>query len=149
MFIIFKMHIIFKLVCETFSRITVKISFLWGHKHGVYAAAWFSANETSWCSRTTHTFFLLSLFCISMSYLSHSDCLVVILKFYTIPMFLHAVTNFVNEKAFWSKHVSIFFYRENMTSFLDNVTAALRAHFAWRGINLKSYEVSYIFYVLP
>ena len=62
--------------------------------------------------------FLLPLFCIWTSYLSHSDCLVVILKFYTAPMFLHAVRNFVNQKAFWNKHVPTVFYLENMTSLL-------------------------------
>ena len=44
------MYIILILVCETFSRIDVKKSFLWGHKHGVYAAASFSVNVTSWCT---------------------------------------------------------------------------------------------------
>ena len=34
--------------------------------------------------------------------------MVVILKFYTVAMFMHAVTNFVNQKAFSSKHVSTF-----------------------------------------
>ena len=51
---------------------------------------------------------LLLLFCISTSHLSHSDCLVVILKFYTVPMFLHAVRYFVGQKVFSSKHVSTF-----------------------------------------
>ena len=55
-----------------------------------------------------------------------------IMKFYTVPMFLHAVTTVVNQKAFSSKHVS-FFYCENMTSFLYYATATLRALFAWRG----------------
>ena len=45
------MYIILRLVCENFSRIAVTIGFLWGHKHSVYAAASFSANVTSWCSR--------------------------------------------------------------------------------------------------
>ena len=45
------MYIILRLVCETFSRIAVTISFILGHKHGVYAAASFAANVTSWCSR--------------------------------------------------------------------------------------------------
>ena len=52
---------------------------------------------------------LLPLVCISTSYSSHIDCLVAILKFYTIPMFLHAVRNFVNMKTVPSKHVSTFF----------------------------------------
>ena len=60
---------------------------------------------------TIHTF-LLPLFCISISYLSHSDCLVVILKFYTVPVFLKAVTNFANDTAFSSKHLSTFLPRK-------------------------------------
>ena len=44
------MNIILRLVCENFSSIAVKISFLLGPKHGVYAAASFSANVTSWYS---------------------------------------------------------------------------------------------------
>ena len=51
------MYIIFRSVCETFSRIAWKINFLWGHKHVVYAVASFSANVASWCSRNdTHIF---------------------------------------------------------------------------------------------
>ena len=46
------MYIILRLVCENFSRINVKISSLWDPKHGVYAAASFSANVTSECSRS-------------------------------------------------------------------------------------------------
>ena len=99
------------LVFENFSRITVKISFLWGLKHGVYAAASFSANVTSWCYVMTRKF-LPPLFCIWTSYLSHSDCLVVILKFYTILMFLHAVRIFINQKMFSSKTVSTFLPRK-------------------------------------
>ena len=57
------MYIIFRLVCETLSRIAVKISFLWGHKHGVYAAVSFSANVTSWCSRNdTNIFNFVNLY---------------------------------------------------------------------------------------
>ena len=41
------MYIIFRLVCETFSRKAVKITFLWGHKHGVDAAGSLSANVTA------------------------------------------------------------------------------------------------------
>ena len=41
------MYIILRLVCENLSRIAVKISFLWGPKYGVYAAAYFSFNVTS------------------------------------------------------------------------------------------------------
>ena len=70
------MFIILRLACENFSRIAVKISFVWVPKR---------------------------YFC---------DCLVIILKFYTVPMFLHAVRNFVNQKAFSSQHVSIFLPRK-------------------------------------
>ena len=51
------MYIILRLFCENFSRIAVKISFLWVSKHGAEAS--FSADV--------------------MSYLSLSDCMVVIL----------------------------------------------------------------------
>ena len=33
------MNIILRLICENFSRIAIIIGFLWGHEHGVYAAA--------------------------------------------------------------------------------------------------------------
>ena len=50
------MYIILKVVCENFSRITVKISFLWDHKHEVYAAASFSANVTRFSCNDTQIF---------------------------------------------------------------------------------------------
>ena len=111
LFSIFWMYIIKGFVCEKFSTIAVKISFLWGLKHSAYAAASSSANVTPWCSRS-YTQIFTSVILYMRSYLSHSDCLMVILKFYTVSMFLHAVRNIVNQKAFWSKHVSIF-YRNN------------------------------------
>ena len=70
---------------------------------------------------------LFPLFCMITSYLWHIDCLVVILKFYTVLMFLLTIRNFVNKKVFSSKQVSIFFNCENMTSFRTYVTAKLRA----------------------
>ena len=48
--------------------------------------------------------------------------MVLIFKFYTVPVRLHDVKNFGNQRALSSKHVSIF-YRENMKSFLDYITA--------------------------
>ena len=45
------MYIILRLVCEIFKRIAVEISFQRGPKHGVYAAALYSADVTSGCSR--------------------------------------------------------------------------------------------------
>ena len=47
-FSIFWMYIILRLICEILSRIAVKISFLWGRKHGVYAASSFAASITPW-----------------------------------------------------------------------------------------------------
>ena len=76
---------------------------------------------------------LLLLFCIWISHISLSNNFVLILKFYTVPVRLRSVTNFVNHETLQCKHVSNFFYRENMTSFLNYVTATLRALFAWRG----------------
>ena len=142
-FYIFWMYIILRLLCENISRIAVKISFLWGLKYGVHAAASFSINVTSWCSRrytqALHCIaenytdkFLLLLFWKWSSYLSHSKCLVVIMKFYTVRMFLHALRNFLNQNAFQANTCQPF-YRENMTSFLNYVTTTLRAIFAWRG----------------
>ena len=58
--------------------------------------------------------------------------MVLILKFYTVSVRLRDITNFLNHETRQSKHVSNF-YRENMTSFLNYVTATLRALFAWRG----------------
>ena len=72
----------------------------------------FQQNVTSWCLRNDTHFFLFCYFCIWTSYLSHSDCFVVILKFDSVPMFLHATRNFVNQTAFSSKHVSTFLTRK-------------------------------------
>ena len=48
-------------------------------------------------------------------------------EFCSIPMFLHAVRNFLNQKGFSSKQLSTYFYRETMTSFLNYITATLLA----------------------
>ena len=48
--------------------------------------------------------------------------LVLILKFYTVPMPLH---NVKNQKALSSKYLSIF-YRENLISFLNYFTTTLK-----------------------
>ena len=41
------MVIILRLICENLSRIAVKISFLWGREHGLYAEASFAASVSS------------------------------------------------------------------------------------------------------
>ena len=67
-----------------------------------------------------------------------------ILKFYTIPVRFRDVTSFLNHTIISSKVVSIF-YRENMTSFLNYVTATLWTPFTWRG----SYNAfRYMYYII-
>ena len=138
------MCIILKLVCETFSRITVKISFQWGHKHGVYAAASFSANVTSWCSRyDTH---------VLTSIILHTN-IIFIAQWLSggNSEILHGSDFFARrpklckpESIFKQTHVN-FVYRENITSFLNYVTATLSALFAWRGsyMQLRSHAQKY------
>ena len=62
----------------------------------------------------------------------HTDYMVLIVEFYTVPMPFHNVKTFLIKRALSNKHASIF-YRENITSFLNYVTATLRVPFAWRG----------------
>ena len=112
----------YPVVCENFSRIAVQISFLWCLKHGVYAAASFSAKVTSWCSHNDTQ--LVLLFCRRTSYLSHIDCFVVILKFYTVQVFLHAVRNFVNQKHFQANMCQLFFIVKIWRHF--SITSQLR-----------------------
>ena len=46
------MAIILRLICENLSSIAVKISFLWGCEHCVYAEASFAASVSSWYLRS-------------------------------------------------------------------------------------------------
>ena len=62
---------------------------------------------------TTHTF-LLPLFCKWTSYFSHSDCLVVILKFYTVSCFGRQQKVCKLDNIFKQTRVN-FFDRENIT----------------------------------
>ena len=73
----------------------------------------------------------------------HSDYMVLILKFYTVPMPFHDVKTFLNKRALSSKRVK-FCYHKNMTSFLSYVTATQRALFAWHGSYIKDYIRSQI-----
>ena len=79
----------------------------------MYAVSSFAATDTSWYLTTCKI--VLLLFCIWTSNVSLSAYKMFILKSYTVPVHLHDITNFLNQKAFSSKHVS-FFYCENMTS---------------------------------
>ena len=63
------------------------------------------------------------------------------MKFYTVPVHLHDVIIIVNENVLSCKHVSIIFYRENITSFLNNVTATLWTLYALRGSNVYVHEL--------
>ena len=104
------MYIILRLVCEPLSWITVNISFLWGHKHGIYAASSFSANVKSWCSRNDTQIFTSVILYMYINIIFIAQWLFgANSEFYTVPMFFHAVRNFLSQQAFSSKHVSIFF----------------------------------------
>ena len=105
------MIITLRLICESLSRIAVKIRFLWFHKLCVYAAASFAATHTSWYLGNDMQK-CASVICIWISNVSLSAYKIVILKSYTVPVRLHEVTNFLNQKAFSSKHVSIFLPRK-------------------------------------
>ena len=64
------MYINLRLICENLSRIAVKLIFLWGCEHGVYATASFAANVTSWFLRNSmHSFppviFYVNVICIA------------------------------------------------------------------------------------
>ena len=126
------MYIILRLVSETFRRIIVKISFLWDLKHGVYATASFSANMTPSCSRNgtlMFTSFILYIKIISIAqWLSGGNSEIL----HGSDVFARRQILCKPESIFKQTRVN-FFYRENMTSFLNYVTAMLRALFAWRG----------------
>ena len=74
------MHITLKFICETLSRIAVKISFLWSRKHCVYEAEPFEQLSRPDIYVMLRKILLL-LFCIWTSYVKHSDYLVLIWKF--------------------------------------------------------------------
>ena len=80
------MYIILRWICEILSRIAVKISFLWGCKHGVYAIASFTASVTSWYLPNGLQNFTSFILFILTSYISLGDYAVPILKFYIVPV---------------------------------------------------------------
>ena len=85
---------------------------------------------------------LLLLFCILRSYLSHIDCLVVILTFYTVPMCLNDVRNFVNQKVFSNKHLSIVLPRKY------EVVSQLRHSYANSPFCMTRLNIKYYFHPL-
>ena len=78
-----------------------------------------------------HEKFTSVIFYMNMTYVSLSDYLKLTLKFYIV--LLHDIINIVNQNVLSCKHVSIIFYPENMTSFLNYVKAMLRTLYAWHG----------------
>ena len=126
------MNIVLRLICESLRRIAVKISFLWGHKHGVYAAASFATSVTSWYSHNGIQDFIsvivfMNIICIAQwPYGANFE----ILPYNGALARRHK--HFKPERTFKQTRVD-FVYRVNMTSYLNYVTATLRALFAWRG----------------
>ena len=112
-FSIYWMYIILRLICEILSRIiAVKISFLYSRKHGVYVAASFAANVTSWYLRNgmpnfTSFIFYINIICISRWLFGAN------FQIYTVPVHLYDAKNFFSQKALSSKHVSIFLPRKD------------------------------------
>ena len=125
------MAIILRLICEKLSSIAVKISILWGCEHCVYAETSFAASVTSryLCNdmqNFTSIILYMNIIYIAQ-YLSGADFEI-----------LHCSRPFAQRHKLFkprntSKQTRVeIFYRENMTSFLNYVTATLRALFAWR-----------------
>ena len=79
-FCTFWMHIILRLICESLSRIAVKISYLWCRKHCVYAAVSFATIVTSWYLRNVMQNFTSIILYMNII-VTHSDYLVLIWKF--------------------------------------------------------------------
>ena len=119
------------MICEILGRIAVKINF-YGVVNIVYMQQCHSQQVSPRNIYVTTFNIFLRLFCIWTSYVLLSDFLLFVLKFYTIPVRSHDVRLFLSRKTV-SKQTCRIFYRENMMSFLNYVTATLRALFAWRG----------------
>ena len=126
------MCIILRLICAILNEIAVEIMFLWDSKHGLYRAAPFIAIVTSWYLRKdkrkfTSVILYMNIICIAQW------------LFDAKSEILHCSSAFARRhkhckpEALSCKNVSIIFYRENMTSFLNYVTATLRTLYAWRG----------------
>ena len=118
------MVIILRWICENLSCIAVKISIQWGCEQYMYMQKPHLQQVSRRGIYVTICKILLLLFCIWTSYISLSNYLVLILKFFTVPVHLHNITNFLNHETLQSKHVSKFFTAK---------IAMLRALFAWRG----------------
>ena len=98
----------------------------------VYAAASFSESVTSWCLRNDTQNFTSVILCMKIIFIEHwlfggnsenEQC---------YDVFARRQKLCKPESIFKQTRVN-FFYSINMTSFLNYVTAMLRALFAWRG----------------
>ena len=89
---------------------------------------------------------LLQLFCIWTSYYLHSDCLVVNSEIHCFDVFSRRQKLCKPESIFKQTCVN-FFYRQNMTSFLNYITATLRALFGWHGSNIiPNFQFQFIYF---
>ena len=140
------MAIILRLICENLSCMAVKISFLWGYKLCVYVEASFTTIVTSRYLRydmQTFTSVILYMNIIYISiitqYLSGADFEIL----HCFGPFARRHKLFKPRKTSKQTRVEIF-YRENMTSFLNYVTATLRALFVWRGSYHRVFSTHFI-----
>ena len=126
------------------SIIAVKISFLWGDEHGVYAKTSFVVSVTSWNLRNSMLNFtrviLYMNICITNIHIVQRLCDANIGILHYSSVFAHPFTSFFKPQTISSTRVS-----NNMTSFLNYVTAMVRALFTWRG----SYINQWRFFMLP
>ena len=143
------MCIIWRLICEILSGIAVQIRFLWDFKYGVYGAASFIAIVTSWYLRKdmrkfTSVILYVNIRCIAQ-WLREANFKIL----FCSGAFTRRHTHRKPECYFMQTRVD-YFYRENMTSFLNYVTTTLRTLYAWRGSYIKLWDtesdVNYFIY---
>ena len=138
---IFWMHITLRWICESLSRIAVKISFLWCRKHCVYAAVSFAAIVTLWHLRNvmqkfTSDIFHMTIICNAQWLFSAN------LEIWDFSSDFTRRQNFLNKRALSSKPVSIF-YRENMR-WIWGEFGCLMSHltifqsYMWRHIDVQA-----------
>ena len=124
------LNVHYLLVCENFRRIAVTISFLLGPRHGKYAGASFSANMTSWCSCNNKQIFTSVILHMNIIFIAkwlfggNSESI------HFSDVFECLQKLFKPENIFKQTRINF--------SFLNYVTATLRALFAWRGSNDKN-----------
>ena len=126
------MCIILRLICEVLSWIAVDIRFLWDYKHGVYGAGSFIAIVTSWYLRKDMIKFNSAILYMNIIFITRwlFDANFEIL--HCSGAFARCHKHCKPDCSFMQARVD-FFCRENMTSFLNYVTAMLRTLYVWRG----------------